>query len=693
MARGRGKFGLKLKYKLMIAMTGCSLFIALLMGTVSVKKSEELLEDYAFNNAKLLVENNSADLNGLIRDIESSVDGLALTTLLMLDDVEALQTNPDYVKEFQEVIRPIARQFAKETEGAMAIYLRFNPKFTEPTSGLFHVDVYNDGILDELVPTDFSQDDPTDVERVGWYYIPVEAKEPTWLDPYHNDNVGVNMISYVVPLFKEGVEVGVVGMDINFDLFTNAIAEMKTTKSSYGALLNADLDFLIHPTYTSDQSLANVHAKLSEKVVDEQSAVVSTVMDGREEILSFGKLSNGHHLLLSAPKDEVYESVYLMKRIIWILASVGVAVSILIALFLSNKMTKPIRALVSDMKKVQQGDLTIQTLIVNKDEIGEIATNFNQMTNELHEMATHITKISKRVRSASAELSQTSEETTASVQEVTISIEEMASSSHDQAQSIQKGAEITRHLSDECDQLEGLSNYIRTMTDQVLVEQSEGVEVLQRLIETTGENEQATGHIGAVISRLNDKITNIVKVLETIQVIADKTNLLALNAAIESARAGEAGKGFAVVANEIRSLANQSKESAHHIRKIVGNIFEDTNLTVEAMNDLQVSTTVQANVVGSVQQSIRNLSGSIDTINELITKNVYSVQSLAGEAVNLAAEIENVSGISEEQAASSTEISTIMQGQMKAIESVNISTVKLHDLINNLQNTVTRFKL
>lgn len=693
MARGRGKFGLTLTYKLMIAMTSCSLFIALLMGTVSVKKSEELLEDYAFNNAKLLVENNTADLNGLISVIESSVDGLALTTLLMLDDIEALQTNRAYVKDFQEEIRPIARQFAKETEGAMAIYLRFNPKFTEPTSGLFHVDVYNDGILDELVPTDFSQYDPTDLENVGWYYTPVEAKEPTWLDPYHNDNVGVDMISYVIPLFKEGVEVGVVGMDINFDLFTNAIANMKTTASSYGALLNANQDFLIHPTYTADQSLADIHSSLSKKIVDEQSAVVSTVMTGREEILSFAQLSNGHHLLLSAPKDEVYESVYLMKRIIWILAGVGVGVSLFIALFLSNKMTKPIRALVSDMKKVQQGDLTIQTPIVNEDEIGEMATNFNQMTNELHEMATNITKISSRVRNASADLSQISEATTASVQEVTTSIEEMSSSSLEQAQSIQKGAEITRQLSNECDQLAASSNHIRAMTDQVLMEQHKGLNVLQRLIVTTGENEQATMQIGTVISSLKEKITNIVKVLETIQVIADQTNLLALNAAIESARAGEAGKGFAVVANEIRSLANQSKASTHHIREIVGNIFEDTNLTVEAMKNLQLSTTVQTDVVGNVQQSIGNLCGAIDRINELITGNVVSVQSLAGEAVNLAAEIEIISGISEEQAASSTEISTIMQVQMKDSESVYVSTVKLHDLINDLQNTVTRFKL
>ena len=690
---GRKRWKFKLKHKLMIAMLVCSLFIALLMGTVSIQKSEELLEDYAFDNSKLLVENHSKDLNNMIDNIESSIEGLALTTLLMLDDVESLQTNPDYVKDFQEEIRPIARQFADETEGAMTIYLRFNPKFTEPTSGVFHADVYNDGILDELVPAGFSQYDPDDVENVGWYYTPVKAKEPTWLDPYHNDNIDADVISYVIPLFKEGVEIGVVGMDVNFNLFTDAVAEMKPTQSSYGALLNANQQFLIHPTYSQEHSLADIHARLSGKITDEQSAVLSTVMDGNEEIVSFSHLANGHYLLLSSPKNEVYKSVYLMKQVIWALAGASVVVSILIALYFSNQITKPVNALVRDMKKVQQGDLTIQTDIRSNDEIGEMATNFNQMTTQLHEMASNITAISNSVRSASAELSQTSEETAASAEEVTNSIGEMASSSLDQARSVQQGAEITRHLSGECLELSESTNHIRTMTDQVLFEQHEGVEVLQRLIETTKNNEQATGHIGTVIIRLNDKISSIVKVLETIQAIADRTNLLALNAAIESARAGEVGRGFAVVANEIRSLANQSKESTDHIREIVGNIFEDTNLTVEAMNELQGSTTVQTAVVGNVQQSIQNLSQSIDSINGLITGNVTSVDSLTKEAARMAIEIENISGISEEQAASSSEISTIMQSQMKDIESVSISTAKLHELINDLQNTVTRFKL
>lgn len=685
--------GLKLKHKIMIAMVSCSLFIAAVIGFISITKSEDVLEDYAYEHAKLIVENHSKDLNNMIEEIENSVEGLALTTLLMLDDVQSLQTNADYVKNFQEEVRPIARQFAKETEGAMTIYLRFNPAFTEPTSGLFHADVYNDGILDELVPTDFSQYEPGDTKNVGWYYIPIQAKEPTWLDPYLNENIGVEIISYVIPLFKEGVEIGVVGMDINFNRFTEAIAEMKPMPSSYGALLNADEQFLIHPTYTEKDSLADVHTTLAQQVEEVESAAILTEIDGKEEIVSFSKLSNGFNLLLSSPKAEIYKDVDLMKRIIWLIACISIVLSILIAIYLSNKITKPVHNLIRDMKKVQSGDLTIQSDIQIKDEIGEIAMNFNQMTMQLRGMASNINSISSKVIQASSELTLTSEETAASSEEVTASIEEMAMGNSEQARSVQKGAEITRDLSDEAQELAVATDTIRILTDQLLIEQQTGAKVLYHLVETTQKNEQASEHIGMVISRLNDKTGTIVKVLETIQTIADQTNLLALNAAIEAARAGKAGEGFSVVANEIRTLANQSRESTSHIRQIVEDIFEDTRLTFDAMTEVQEATTKQVGVVSDVQQTIGNLSYSIDSINKLINENVQTIHIFTDDAHKLATEIENISGVSEEQAAASTEISVIMQNQVKEIESISTATTELHDLINELQKTVSEFKL
>ncbi|PAQ13661.1 hypothetical protein CD798_14770 [Bacillaceae bacterium SAOS 7] len=693
MGAKRHNRGLKMRHKIMIAMIACSLLIATIMGSVSISKSKELLEKYAFEDAQLSVGNDAKELNITIEKIETSVNGLAVTTLELLDDVKAFQTNPAYLSAYQEKVRPIAVKFAEQTEGAMAFYIRFNPTFSPPTSGVFHADSNNDGKIEQLVPTDFSQYDPNDLAHVGWYYIPMKAKKAVWLDPYKNENINVDMISYVVPLIKDGVEIGVVGMDIRFDLFSNAVNEMKTTSQSYGVLLNASQQFLIHPTYKQQDSLVNVNQTLSTYINEKPSGVLSTTMGKEEEIVAFSQLANGHHLLLHSPKAEVYEHVDEMTQLIAMLAVGSILISVLLSIYLSRQLTKPLRLLVSDMKQVQQGDLTIQTKVINQDEIGEMTANFNDMTTQLRDMANSIHEVSHKVRGASTQLAVASQETAATTEEVTTSIEQVAIGSKEQAEFIENGAIITRHLSKAFHELSSTTEAIEASTKQMMSEQKEGMMMLTELVTTNEQNGQATAHIEGVISQLNQKVESIVSILQTIQMIAAQTNLLALNAAIESARAGEAGKGFAVVADEIRSLANQSGEATDRIRHIIQEVQHDTMQTVDAMAGVKETTSEQAQAVSNIQHSINNLSQSIDSIATKMSQHSEAITTLNKDADHLANEIENISSVSEEQAASSSEMSTIMQQQAKEMEKVNMSVEELDELVGELQQLVKVFKL
>ena len=121
------------------------------------------------------------------------------------------------------LLENVAVNAASNTEGALAVYVRYNPDFTPPTSGLFWSKTALNGSFQQLVPTDFSNYNPMDVERVGWYYIPVKTGKPTWMSPYLNQNINVRMISYVIPLYKNNATVGVVGMDIDFASLQKAL--------------------------------------------------------------------------------------------------------------------------------------------------------------------------------------------------------------------------------------------------------------------------------------------------------------------------------------------------------------------------------------------------------------------------------------------------------------------------------------
>ena len=75
--------------------------------------------------------------------------------------------------------------------------------------------------------------DKNDLEHVGWYYIPVENKKPTWMNPYLNENINVTMISYVIPIYIDDVSVGIIGMDISLDTIQKKVEEATIYENGY----------------------------------------------------------------------------------------------------------------------------------------------------------------------------------------------------------------------------------------------------------------------------------------------------------------------------------------------------------------------------------------------------------------------------------------------------------------------------
>lgn len=116
----------------------------------------------------------------------------------------------------------------------MTCYIRYNPEFTDPTSGIFLSRDNAEGEFTAIEPTDFTMYEPTDLEHVGWYYIPVNNGGPIWMNPYMNENINVYMISYVVPLYIDGVSVGIVGMDVDFSMIQEMITGKDFFKDGYG---------------------------------------------------------------------------------------------------------------------------------------------------------------------------------------------------------------------------------------------------------------------------------------------------------------------------------------------------------------------------------------------------------------------------------------------------------------------------
>ena len=139
-------------------------------------------------------QSNAEEINAGISRIEQSVNTLS-DILQKQFDYNTFIKDKEYADRFtEEIAMTLIDDFAIYTEGSISAYIRYNPDYSNPTSGYFLNRSSVDAEFDTLVPTDFTMYDKDDLEHVGWYYIPVANKAPMWMSPYLNENINVYMI-------------------------------------------------------------------------------------------------------------------------------------------------------------------------------------------------------------------------------------------------------------------------------------------------------------------------------------------------------------------------------------------------------------------------------------------------------------------------------------------------------------------
>ena len=186
-----------IRWKIVIGILVCSIFTAVLIGIVSIYDSMMIANKGAKSQMQMTTRVYTDDLDATISSIGQSVD--TLSDMLMKNfDYESFIQNKEYADKYTEQIEETVIDFAMLTEGAITAYVRYNPEYSNPTSGVFLSRNSKNEAFEALVPTDFSMYDEDDVSHVGWYYVPIKNGSATWMEPYLNENINVYMISYIV---------------------------------------------------------------------------------------------------------------------------------------------------------------------------------------------------------------------------------------------------------------------------------------------------------------------------------------------------------------------------------------------------------------------------------------------------------------------------------------------------------------
>ena len=399
-------------------------------------------------------------------------------------------------------------------------------------------------------------------------------------------------------------------------------------------------------------------------------------------------------MAFAGEKEEVVNSaksslILSFVVITWVLA----VIYLIILIILARVIRKPLAKTASNIENIANGnisdEITGSSIIAETDKligasitlkeklngivsgVNDHVVNLQQDTSALNERADFCNDGTKQISQAMEELSVTAVTLAENVQDVNTKSMDMGNAITDIDQDVQVLSENSKHMEQAND---------------------DATRSIETVLDSSHQSADIVTKITNQIEETNQAISSINEAVDLIMDITGQTSLLSLNASIEAARAGQAGRGFAVVADEIKKLSEQSAQGADAIKQVADNIFEKSNESVALVNEVK-------KLIGKEQEDITVTKNSFEILSKTISDNLVAVSRISEKAEQLDAikqaiigNINDLSAISEENAASNEEVSANITNIAESIDQMNTATSHVSEVSEDLAKLMEYFK-
>ncbi|MFS0727426.1 methyl-accepting chemotaxis protein [Paenibacillus sp. 1P07SE] len=398
-------------------------------------------------------------------------------------------------------------------------------------------------------------------------------------------------------------------------------------------------------------------------------------------------------LLGEIPVAELVKDAQQIRNITIIASILAALLAGGIGLLVIRMIARPLVQLRDLMTRGERGDLTVRSSIRTSDEIGQLANSFNQMMTQISALASRAYQSATDVLQTAEALGESSKKTAVSAKEIAVATEEIAGGATSLAMEAERGSDLTDNIGRQMKSVIAANSEMVVSAGNVQQSSEQGTRYMDLLIEKTGLTEEMTRSMVDKVDKLKESTGSIRKILDVLNNLTKQTNILSLNATIEAARAGAAGRGFMVVADEIRQLADQSRQSIDVVGQITETIQREIDETVGVLSEAypifqeQIVSVKEANqLFYSVQNQMSAFVDRLDSVTE-------SIGTLDESQTTLMGAMASVSAVAEQSSATSEEVASLSNEQLSISENLVKLSDTLEGVSNGLKESLSKFKI
>jgi methyl-accepting chemotaxis protein len=416
--------------------------------------------------------------------------------------------------------------------------------------------------------------------------------------------------------------------------------------------------------------------------------------NGEKRLVTYSKISDtSWYIVNTIPYSYLNsESSNIGIRVL-ILCLLFLAIAVLLSYLLSESISKPLGRMVVLMDEAGSGNLVDRIEDDSIDEIGKVLSKYDIMIAKINALISSSSLLSRNVTEGVKEITDSAVKMQGLSGHVASTIYQIAQGSSEQASDAGRSVQYMENLSQSINAAGADLDTVSDIVGKTIFLVENALAIVKSLNSTAQRNDAALRVITENIGYLKNDMRQVESIVKVINRISEQTNLLALNAAIEAAKVGKAGSGFTVVANEVKKLADQTREASTSINNIINSAQNQTERTKLAANNANSVMEEQMHAVEQTDRAFKDILDAMESVTANTEKITTSIKGISILKEKTLESICNISAVSEEASAIVEEVASITHSQMAESETLSNLAKNLSGLAQELGGKISVFKI